>query len=104
MSNFYAQTVSEVFEKLNSSEHGLSDKEVKKRFLEFGPNKFAEAKVDSIFSIFIRQFKSPLIYILFCASIIMFLIGEEIDAYIILFVLLFNSFIGTFQEGKAQNT
>ncbi|MFZ3015980.1 MAG: HAD-IC family P-type ATPase [Minisyncoccia bacterium] len=34
----------------------------------------------------------------------MFLIGEEIDAYIILFVLLFNSFIGTFQEGKAQNT
>jgi len=104
MNNFYSQTIQEVFEKLNSIEHGLNNEEVKKRFLKFGPNKFAETKVDSIFSIFIRQFKSPLIYILFGASVIMFFIGQEIDAYIILFVLLFNSFIGTFQEGKAQNT
>ncbi|MFH1608506.1 MAG: HAD-IC family P-type ATPase [Patescibacteria group bacterium] len=104
MSNFYAQTVQEVFKRVNSNEHGLDKKEAEKRLLEFGANKFAEAKTDSLFTIFINQFKSPLIYILFVASIIMFLIGEKIDAYVIFFILLFNSVIGTLQEGKAQNT
>ena len=69
MNNFYSQTIQEVFGKLNSNEHGLTNEEAKKRLFEFGPNKFAEAKVDSIFSIFIRQFKSPLIYIYFLEQV-----------------------------------
>jgi len=69
----------------------------------FGPNKLAEAKVDSLAVIFFRQFQSPLIYILFIASIILFFIGEMTNGFVVLFVLLFNSIIGTIQEGRAQN-
>lgn len=41
---------------------------------------------------------------LVAASVVVFFLGEFIDAGVILFVLLFNAIVGVFQEGKAQNT
>lgn len=101
--NYYAKDAKEVLDDLNSSEHGLDESEVKKRFLEYGPNKLPETKSESLFLIFLRQFQSPLIFILLFAAIIVFLTGENIDGLVILFVLFFNAVIGTIQEGKAQN-
>ncbi len=93
-----------VIEELHSSERGLSHAEVALRLKLYGQNKLPEAKVDSIFIIFLRQFQSPLIYILVAASVVVFVIGEVVDGSIILAVLLFNAIVGTIQEGKAQNT
>src|SRR3989338_6425611 len=93
-----------VIEELQSSERGLSGEETILRLKQYGSNKLAEAKVDSIFTIFLHQFRSPLIYILMSASIVVFLMGEVVDGSIILAVLLFNAIVGTIQEGKAQNT
>ncbi len=93
-----------IIKELNSSEYGLSVEEAKLRLQKFGQNKLPEEKLDSIFVIFLRQFQSPLIYILLIASVIVFCINEIIDGSIILGVLLFNAIIGTIQEGKAQNT
>jgi len=93
-----------VIKELRSSERGLSNTEVTLRLKQYGQNKLPEEKVDSIFIIFLRQFQSPLIYILVAASIVVFTIGEVVDGSIILAVLLFNAIVGTIQEGKAQNT
>ena len=101
---WYIKKDPEVFEALNSNEDGLSKEEAISRLEKYGPNKLPEAKVDSLFIIFLRQFQSPLIYILLIASLIVFLMHEFIDGSIILFVLLFNAIVGTIQEGKAQNT
>ncbi len=101
---WHVKTISEILGILHSSEHGLSGKEAKNRLQEFGSNVLPEAKVDSLAVIFLRQFQSPLIYILLAASLIVFVMGEIIDGSIILAVLLFNAIVGTFQEGKAQNT
>lgn len=89
---------------LHSNEEGLSKEEAASRLEKYGPNKLPEAKVDSLLVIFLRQFQSPLIYILFIASLIVFAMHEFIDGSIILFVLTFNAIVGTIQEGKAQNT
>lgn len=97
-------TVPEALKILESSERGLSSIEAAARLRKYGPNKLPEAKVDGIFTIFLRQFQSPLIYILVAASIVVFIIGEVVDGSIILAVLLFNAIVGTIQEGKAQNT
>ncbi len=94
----------EVLGKLHSRATGLSVKEAKKRLKKAGPNKLPEAKPDSLPVIFLRQFKSPLIYVLLGASLVFFLLDDYIDGFIVLFVLLFNALIGTIQEGKAQNT
>jgi magnesium-transporting ATPase (P-type) len=104
MKEFYQQKIQEIFEKLASGEHGLSQTEAEKRFSDYGPNKLPVGKVDSYFLIFLRQFQSSLIYILLLACIIIFFMGEVADSLIILIVLTFNAVIGMIQEGKAQNT
>ncbi len=101
--SWYTKTVAEVLNDLNSQEHGLSKQEADKRISTYGANKLPEGKVDSLLAIFFRQFQSPLIYILFAATTIVFIKGEAIDALIIAAVLVFNSVIGAFQEGRAQN-
>jgi Ca2+-transporting ATPase len=102
--SWHTKTISEILDTLHVREYGLTKEEVAERLKEFGPNKLPEAKVDSLAIIFLRQFQSPLIYILLAASIVVFAMGETIDGSIILAVLLFNAIVGTIQEGKAQNT
>ncbi|MBU0880497.1 HAD-IC family P-type ATPase [Patescibacteria group bacterium] len=101
---WHTKTIPEVFDVLGSREHGLTKEEASERFQEYGLNKLPEGKVDGLLLIFLRQFQSPLIYILFFATGIVFAMGEAIDASIIFVVLLFNAIVGTIQEGKAQNT
>ncbi|HQQ37997.1 MAG TPA: HAD-IC family P-type ATPase [bacterium] len=101
---WHTKSSTAVIEELHSSERGLNSQEVTLRLKQYGLNKLPDAKVDGIFTIFLRQFQSPLIYILVAASIIVFAMGEVVDGSIILAILLFNAIVGTIQEGKAQNT
>lgn len=93
-----------IFEKLNSSEEGLSQNQVKNLLNIYGSNILPTKKRSSLIVIFFNQFNSSLIFILLFACIITFLIGETVDATIILAVLVFNAITGTIQEGKAENT
>lgn len=103
--NWHTASPEAIERELATSFHsGLSGEEAKKRFAIYGPNELPAGKVASIPAIFFCQFKSPLIYILLAASVVVFLIGEITDSLIILFVLAFNAVVGTIQEGKAQNT
>lgn len=101
---WHTKTISEILDELHSRENGLTKEEANERFQKYGLNKLPEGKVSSPPVIFLRQFQSPLIYILFVAAGIVFAMGSTIDALIIFTVLLFNAVLGTIQEGKAQNT
>lgn len=95
----------ELEKKLNTDfNNGLNKKEVKQRLINYGLNKLPEEKTESFLKIFFDQFKSPLIYILLVSSFIVYLLGDLKDSLIIIFVLIFNALIGSFQEIKAQNT
>ena len=102
--DWYLKNISEIFKELKTTEHGLTQKQAELRWEKYGLNKLPEAKPDSLFKLFISQFKSPLIYVLLVASVVFFFIHEYGDSFIILIILFFNAFIGTFQEGRAQNT
>ncbi len=101
--SWYTQTTAEVLTTLQSREHGLTKEEVTKRLEEYGYNRLPDGKADRMITIFSRQFQSSLIYILFAAAGIVFLMGDSVDALIIFAVLFFNAIIGTIQEGKARN-
>lgn len=101
--NYHTKTIEDVLKDFCSNERGLTREEARNRFLNHGPNKLPETKSDSYWRIYLRQFQSPLIYILFFAAITVFFTGEKIDSFVILIVLFFNSLVGTIQEGKAQN-
>src|SRR3989344_3372246 len=102
--SWHTKEISKILAVLHSSEHGLTKEKVAERLKEYGLNKLPEGKVDSLPVIFLRQFQSPMIYILLAAAGIVFVMGSAIDASIIFTVLLFNAIVGTIQEGKAQNT
>ena len=82
----------------------MSVKEADSRLQQYGKNKLPEAKPDGLLIIFLRQFKSPLIYILLAAAIVVLAMGETVDFLIIIAVLTFNAIVGAVQEGRAQNT
>lgn len=101
---WYQISSKEVFQKLQTSEKGLTSEEVKKRLEKFGPNKLAEEKDINKFKIFIHQFASPLIYILIIAGIVTILLKEYIDAGVIFAAVIINAIIGYFQEYKAEQS
>lgn len=102
--SWHTKTIPDVLDTFHSRESGLTKKEATERFREYGLNKLPEGKADGLLLIFFRQFQSPLIYILFAAAGIVFVMGSFVDSLIIFIVLLFNAIVGTFQEGRAQNT
>ncbi|MDP2736627.1 MAG: HAD-IC family P-type ATPase [bacterium] len=102
--NWHAKLGVDILKQLQSDNSGLSLEAAADRLKKYGENKLLEAKVDSPAVIFLRQFQSPLIYVLFIAALIIFAMAEIVDGSIILAILIFNAIIGTIQEGKAQNT
>jgi P-type Ca2+ transporter type 2C len=84
--------------------NGLSSAEAQRRLAENGWNELPEPPPESVFSIFLRQFRSPLIYVLAASALVILFFEEYVDASLIAAVLFFNAIIGTLQEGKAQKT
>lgn len=100
----YAKDVQTVLLDLNTSTHGLTTQQIAENAKTYGANTLPEAPKTSRFTIFLRQFQSSIIYILLFASIIVFALGDYVDAGIILAVLFINAIIGAIQEGKAEDT
>lgn len=102
--NFYHYSVDEIIKKFNTNKKtGLTNQDAQERLSHYGFNELPKEKEEPIFSIFLRQFKDPLIYALLIAGLIMFFISKLTDAILILVVLFFNALIGTFQESKTKN-
>lgn len=101
---WHTKSSSAVLEMLRTTETGLTAEEALRRLRETGPNTLPERPPERYAAIFIRQFRSPLIYLLFAAGASVLVIGERADALVIFAVLLFNAIVGALQEGRAQNT
>jgi Ca2+-transporting ATPase len=81
---------------------GLSKQEAAKRLEEYGFNKLKGKPKKSVVALFLSQLKDMLIYVLLAATLITFIIGEYVDAIIILLVVALNAVIGVVQEYKAE--
>lgn len=93
-----------MLQKLQSRAHGLTSGEATQRLERYGPNQLPEKGPTPLWWIFLRQFMSPLIYILVAAAIVSMIIGDFKDAIFIGLVLLINAGIGTYQEGQAEKS
>lgn len=83
---------------------GLSQNEVADRLSRHGSNSLPEDEKKPVWRVFLRQFASPLIYILLAAAVLAFVLGKREDALVILIVVLVNSIIGAIQEGRAERS
>ena len=81
---------------------GLSDDEVRRRQVQFGPNRLIAQKGRSELVRFLLQFHQPLLYLLLVASAVTLYLGEWVDASVIFGVVLVNAIVGYVQEAKAE--
>ena len=96
-------TSEEVISKFNSARSGLSEEEAGNRLRQYGPNELTEAGRRPAVLVFLRQFASPLIYILLAAALIEFsVMRKPTDASVILAVVFINAIIGFVQESRAE--
>jgi P-type Ca2+ transporter type 2C len=91
-----------VLKELNSSIDGLSEDDVKNRQTKYGINEITSSKKDSVLFIFLKQFKSFIVLILFLTTAISYVIGHTIEFFVILFIILFIVLLNFFMEFKAS--
>ncbi|MDH5425705.1 MAG: HAD-IC family P-type ATPase [Gammaproteobacteria bacterium] len=98
----HAESSETVLVALKSSLHGLTHSEAVARLEKYGRNTLPQAMPSGIGLVFLRQFASPLIYVLVAAALLSVMIKEWSDAGFISAVLIINAVIGTIQEYSAQ--
>ncbi|MDP2934358.1 MAG: HAD-IC family P-type ATPase, partial [bacterium] len=100
-SQYTTKTSEEIFSLFKTSEGGIFEKEAEERLKKYGLNQ-VETKETTLFDIFLRQIKSPFVYLLIVATIIAFVIGEKIDGLVIAIFILINVILGFTQEARAE--
>ena len=101
---WHNQSAEEVLAQLDSAATGLSAAEAAKRLAVNGPNELKEGKRISSLQIFLDQFKSLIIWILIAAGALSAVMGEVVDAFAILAIVVLNAVIGFYQEFNAEQS
>jgi Ca2+-transporting ATPase len=93
---------SEALAASESGHDGLSEAEAARRLAIAGENLLPQKPPAPLWRIVLRQFKSPLVYVLAASAAVSLMLGHFGDAGFIGFVLAVNASIGSFQEKKAD--
>jgi len=95
------KTKEEILRELKTDLNGLPATEAKNRLEKNGYNELTTKKITS-FDIFLRQIKSPMIYLLIAATIVSLGLREIKDAIIIFIILFINTILGFTQEFRSE--
>ncbi len=94
---------SQSLEKLGVTDQGLSDEEAQKRLVQYGENTLRKGS-NTALNIFIKQFRSSLIYLFIIAAAISFFLNDFTDGVVITVILLLNAILGFFQEYRSERS
>jgi Ca2+-transporting ATPase len=101
--NFYSQSQDELFTIFNTSLKGLSLVESEERRQVYGTNEFAPEKKETLLKKIGKALIEPMTLILILAALLSyFIIHDLLEALAILGVVLINTIISLYQEGKAE--
>lgn len=86
------------------SGQGLTAEEARRRLAEQGPNVLPKRGHLSIWKLLGSQFSSLMVWLLIAAAATAGLLGEAVDAWAIVAIVLFNALLGFFQEFRAESS
>jgi H+-transporting ATPase len=95
-------SIDELFQKLSSSEKGLTSSEAQNRLQQYGYNEIAEKKVNPLLKL-LSYFWGPIPWMIEVAVILSALVRHWPDFFIILLLLLANAAVGFWEEYQAGN-
>ena len=100
---FWSTPIADLLQQLKTTPQGLSSQEVENRLASHGANLLkAKRRTDSL-TLFLNQFKSPIILILLFAAGLSFFLHDSADALIISLIVFVSGLLGFFQERGAAN-
>ena len=98
----YRRSIQQGMESAGSSRDGLTNREAALRRTDGGENRLTQGDRPTVWTRLGRQLLDPMVLVLLAAAAISGLVGELTDALIIAVVILANSLLGVYQEGKAE--
>jgi Ca2+-transporting ATPase len=104
LKDFYLQSKDEVLKEFKASPNGLSSGEAKERLAKYGENALVEGKKETVFQVFLDQFKDLMVIILIIAALISAFTGDAESTIVIIAVLILNAVLGTVQHVKAEKS
>ena len=99
---WHALPQEDVAARLGAPVSGLTAAEAGSRLATHGPNALPEARGPSPLRRFLAQFNNALIYFLLAGALAALMLGHNIDAGVIIAVVLVNAVVGFVQEGRAE--
>jgi magnesium-transporting ATPase (P-type) len=99
---WHALSPEQTLQRLQSSEHGLSQQQANERLRQYGANRLPPPKQRSALLRFALQFHNVLLYLMLIAAVVTALLGHWLDTGVILAAVVINALIGFIQEGKAE--
>lgn len=103
--NYTSKSVQETLKEFETSQnHGLTFTQVKQRLQKYGFNQVVSEAKHFWWQVLARQFKSSFIYLLVAAALISFILGEAIDAAMIILFVVINCGLGFYQEYHSEKT
>ena len=101
--NWHSIDGATVLRELETDPHrGLAEDEVRRRLEKYGHNELKKEEKASPLTLFFNQFKNLLIIILLIATLLSALVGELVDAGLIMVIVVFSAVLGFVQEYRAE--
>ncbi|MDL2215686.1 cation-translocating P-type ATPase [Ruminococcaceae bacterium OttesenSCG-928-N02] len=102
MTENYFEACSTVLDKLGATTDGLPPETAAARLAENGPNVLAQGVQKTMARRILEQIKDPMVVVLIAAGAVSGAFGEMVDMLIIFVVVIINTILGIYQEGKAE--
>jgi len=100
---WHTLSVAEIFQQQQTDhQRGLTSDEAAQRLAKHGPNVLNQAQQRSTFSILVAQFRSLIVALLIAAMVMAVVMGDSLEAFAILIVIVINAAIGFFTEWEAE--
>jgi P-type Mg2+ transporter len=87
---------------MNQQYSGLTSSDAKSRLLKSGPN-LSKKVNNGLLTILIKQFQSPILYLLILTAIISILTGDVVASFVLIVLIVINTAIGFTQEYQSNS-
>jgi Ca2+-transporting ATPase len=100
---WHSQDISEIAQQLKTRlDTGLSAAEAQTRLAQHGPNELREKPPTPFWKLVVEQLNNFVVILLIVASVISALLGDTIEAVVIMAIVVLNAVLGVVQESRAE--
>jgi Ca2+-transporting ATPase len=100
--SWHDKDLDDVLVRLGTPPQGLSSDQVARRLQRFGRNELKEQPRTSFFELVLAQLNNFIVILLIVASLVSALLGDWIEAGVIMLIVVLNAVLGVVQESRAE--